>query len=390
MSKLTGKSLLEWTVVVSLLLVIVGIPCSQAVREAISGKIPHIFRLVTTVPTSKALHAWDQESSDRLAIAKTIRAKILEAQFDLFGDAGAKAIHGNGDWLFYRPDVEYLFQPDLGDERFYLGTFDTIVSGRRENLRNPMVAIRDVHAQLERRGIRLLVIPIPGKPSIYPEMLSGPEVGIGASPTLVLIDSLRRCGIDVVDLLHPLRKAKSTSPDLYLHRDTHWSPTGVDVAATEIAKVLLAFPEVSARRVPSRYSVRDTSIERWGDICEMTAIVDRHRIWKTERVLAHRVMDSTGVPYEDSTGAQVLWLGDSYSRIYQTDAPRSAGIIAQVAKRIGQPLASIVNDGGASTVVRRQLQRRPELLARARVVVWTFVERDIRFGDGGWGLERIP
>jgi hypothetical protein len=86
----------------------------------------------------------------------------------------------------------------------------------------------------------------------------------------------------------------------------------------------------------------------------------------------------------------VLWLGDSYSRIYQTDAPKSAGVISQVALRIGQPLASIVNDGGASTVVRRQLQRKAGLLANAKVVVWTFVERDIRFGDGGWALEPLP
>jgi hypothetical protein len=41
-------------------------------------------------------------------------------------------------------------------------------------------------------------------------------------------------------------------------------------------------------------------------------------------------------------------------------------------------------------VVRRQLLRKPELLAHAKVVVWTFVERDIRFGEGGWALERIP
>jgi len=386
----SDKRVLEWTAIASLLLVLVGIPLSQAIREAASGKVPHIFLLFSTAPTKQALHAWDQESSDRLAIAMTIRSRVLEAQFDLFGDAGAKAIRGKDRWLFYRPDVEYLFEPNLDDERFYLGTFDTIVSGAPENLRDPLVAIRDVHRQLASRGIRLLVVPIPGKPSIYPEKLSGPEVSIEHNPTLLLIDSLRESGIEAVDLVHALRRSKSGPSDLYLHRDTHWSPAGVDVAAALISKRLLEFPEVLAGRNPSRYRIRDTAVDRWGDIAEMTALPDRHSIWTSERVLAHRVVDSSGSPYRDSAGAKVLWLGDSFSRIYQTDAPGSAGIIAQIADRIGQPLASVVNDGGASTVVRLKLSRKPEVLAHAKVVVWTFVERDIRSGEMGWKLVPLP
>src|SRR5664279_1931940 len=119
MSDPSSKRILEWTTIASLLFVVVGIPASQAIREALSGSIPHIFRLFTTKPTKQALHAWDQESSDHLALGKAIRARVLEAQFDLFGDVGAKAIRGKDGWLFYRPDVEYLIQPDFRDERFY-------------------------------------------------------------------------------------------------------------------------------------------------------------------------------------------------------------------------------------------------------------------------------
>jgi len=386
-----NKPILTWTVIGSLCLVIAGIPAYQAAREAADGKLPHIFRLFSTRPTKATLHGWDQESRDRSVVAKAVRAKMLQNQFDLFGDAGSKALVGKDGWLFYRPDVEYLAQPDFRDERFYLGTFDTLVDGKRVNVRNPLVAIRDVHRQLSARGIRLLVVPIPGKPSIYPEKLSGTETPIDASPTLSLIDSLRKAGIEVVDLVHPLRKAKASSPaDLYLHRDTHWSPAGLAIAADEISKALLSVPEIAARRNPTLYRTRDTTISRWGDICEMTSLVHRREIWTEERVTARQVLDTTGVAYRDEPGSAILWLGDSYSRIYQTDAPKSAGVISQVARRIGQPLSSIVNDGGASTVVRRQLQRKAGLLASAKVVVWTFVERDIRFGDGGWALERIP
>jgi hypothetical protein len=61
-----------------------------------------------------------------------------------------------------------------------------------------------------------------------------------------------------------------------------------------------------------------------------------------------------------------------------------------VALRLNHPLASVVNDGGASTVVRRQLWRKGELLRGKKLVVWAFVERDIRFGDQGWKIEELP
>jgi hypothetical protein len=41
-------------------------------------------------------------------------------------------------------------------------------------------------------------------------------------------------------------------------------------------------------------------------------------------------------------------------------------------------------------VVRQQLLRKPELLKGKKVVVWAFVERDIRFGEKGWMLLDLP
>ena len=57
--------------------------------------------------------------------------------------------------------------------------------------------------------------------------------------------------------------------------------------------------------------------------------------------------------------SEVLILGDSFLRIYEQDEPGSAGFIAHLARELGQPLTSIVNDGGASTLVRQELARRP-------------------------------
>lgn len=391
MSTSRKTAILQWTTIGSLLLVVAGIPLIQAVHELSTTGRAHIAALFTHAPTKANLHGWDQQTRDNSIFGKAIRPRMLQWQYDLFGDVGPKAIEGRDGWLFYRPDVDYLARPSFQEERFYLGSFDTTVAGKRVNLRNPLVAIRDVQRQLAERGIHLVVVPVPGKPTIYPEKLAGREVSVGSSPTLRLIDSLRASGVDVVDLVRPLRASKlGAKTDLYLHRDTHWSPAGLAIASELVARKLLSLPEIAARRDSSRYVSRDTLVERWGDICEMTSLPRRHAIWKTETVRSARVYDAAGAPYADSDTSAILWLGDSYSRIYQTDAPKAAGVIAQVALRTGQPIASLVNDGGASTVVRRKLLQKPGLLKHAKVVVWEFVERDIRFGADGWALEALP
>jgi len=390
MSLFRNPRLVEWTAIGSLAAVVAGIPLWQAAHELRTRGRAHVVALFTRWPTKENLHGWDRQARDNSLAGSSVRPRLLQLQYDLFGDAGPKAVVGRDGWLFYRPDVDYLALPGIRDPRFYLGSFDTTVAGTRANLRDPLVAIRDLHRQLAARGILLVVVPVPGKPTIYPEKLAGTETDIEASPTLALLDSLRASGVAAVDLVRPLRAAKKTSPvDLYLHRDTHWSPAGVDVAARAVADRLLAVPAVAASRDGARYRGRDTLVDRWGDIAEMSALPRRRDIWKTESVTARRIEDASGRPYADSDSATVVWLGDSYSRIYQTDAPGSAGIVAQVARLVGQPLASVVNDGGASTVVRRKLARKPQLLERAKVVVWEFVERDIRFGDKGWSLEPL-
>ena len=64
--------------------------------------------------------------------------------------------------------------------------------------------------------------------------------------------------------------------------------------------------------------------------------------------------------------------------------------VAHLAFHLGRPLASIINDGGASTLVRQELFRRPQLLAHTKVVVWEFVERDLRLGTEGWQIVPLP
>jgi len=114
------------------------------------------------------------------------------------------------------------------------------------------------------------------------------------------------------------------------------------------------------------------------------------QFYPPENILCLQVTDRTGRLYKDDPQSFVLVLGDSFLRMYQTDEPRSAGFIAHLAKELGAPLASIVNDGGASTLVREELRHKPELLHNKTVVIWEFVERDLKFGTDGWKQVSLP
>jgi hypothetical protein len=205
-----------------------------------------------------------------------------------------------------------------------------------------------------------------------------------------LIARLRRSGVEVLNLfeLFDSQDAASRQP-LYLARDTHWSAAASEIAAVAVAERLQELGWALPGTVD--YVVRPIVVPRRSDIARMTRVPLIEASFPAEEVAARQVhVNATGAIYRDDPAASVLVLGDSFLRIYQTDEPRAAGFIAHLARQLRQPVSSVVNDGGASTLVRQELARRPQLLRGKSVVIWEFVERDIRFGTEGWKSVPLP
>jgi SGNH hydrolase-like domain, acetyltransferase AlgX len=134
----------------------------------------------------------------------------------------------------------------------------------------------------------------------------------------------------------------------------------------------------------TKFATRSVKLDRHGDLVQMlqSRVIDS--------MLPPEPVETTQIIGTNTKGATVLVLGDSFSRIFQNDEPRDAGFIAQLASHLGQPVASLVNDGGASTLVRQELFRHPEMLTNIKVVVWEFTERDLRLGIEGWQIVPLP
>ena len=369
--------------------------------------------------TSRYLRAFEKKVEDENALVLAVRPQYQLAVWNIFSDPGEKVVLGAaGDcigkacgrdtsvssdrWLYYRQDVEFLVQPSPLDVR-------------SAKLDNPVQAILKFRDQLKEKGVELLVVVVPGKPSIYPERLTGiaPDAGSAIrSHGKVILDSLAKLGLHTVDLYTPLLAAKVGDADLgplYLNDDTHWTPRGAELAAAVIALNVRLLADAGAVDIGEdevEFVSSDSLADRMGDVGEMSGL-NKFNVFKVQKVIGHVVSqqsvskrteppadslsdsvvvyDTTRTPFKDDfRKSKILILGDSFSRIYQTDAPVNAGWIAHFAMNIGRPVSSIVSDGGASTLVREKLARKAGVLKGKKLLIWEFVERDLRFGAEGW------
>jgi hypothetical protein len=345
------------------------------------------------------LRPYEKEMENSSVFALTLRPRMFLAYFFLFRDLGEKGILGRNGWFFYKQDVDFLVKPGVTDRR------SLVVDPNDKPLSDdPVKVILGFKEQLSTRGIDLLLVIVPGKPSIYPDLVSSrmrPVPAGSFSHSLAMLSDLEMQGVAVVDLFAPFARERLRDKDagdsLYLREDTHWRARGVRCAAKTVADRVRQYPWFSEGS--TEYVLDSAVVERSGDIGTMSALPisivrGRYGLFLPEKTLCYKVYhvkrDSQGnetgrLPYKDEyRTSSILVLGDSFSRIYQTDEPRSAGWVSHLAYELSQPVASLVNDGGASTLVRQSLARKPNLLKGKKLVIWEVVERDFRYGNEGW------
>ena len=265
-------------------------------------------------------------------------------------DGGEKALLGREGWLFYKPGCRYLTD---ARRRPRLAGHERSVGGHR-GVSRP--ARRARHPAARRAGAE------------QGEHLSGPADAAGrASAEVLVARDARRCwlglaaaSVECVDLFEAFR-AGASEPDepaisAPLSRAGQPLVAGGRGAgrpggrATAPGAGLGASPG-SAYETATRARVRGWAT--WCACCR-SPLIER-RAHPENMPCVQVVRRDTGQPYQDDPDSEILVLGDSFLRIYEQDEPGAAGFIAHLAKELQQPLTSLVNDGGASTLVRQEL-----------------------------------
>jgi hypothetical protein len=355
----------------------------QTVAELRRGEWPEASRVFRQMPTATNLRSFETDLEQASLVIGWLRPLAQFARFQWLADAGDKSLVGREGWMFYRPGIQQAVRAAADDPS--------------ESRVDPLPAIVFFRDQLAQRGIRLLVVPVPNKESIYPELVSARAAGRQVAVCDRTAEVLRRldaAGVEFLDLFEVFRRAKQSQTDpaaarYYLAQDTHWSPEGAQLAAEAVARRLLDLGWVEYG--PVEYGQRAAPVQRVGDLLQMLQLPRLPHAWQPETCNCRQVVRlADEMPYQDDSSAEVLVIGDSFLRIYQQDEPGSAGFVAHAARKLQQPLMSVVNDGGGATLVRQELARRPALLAGKTVVIWEFVERDLLFDTDGWQPLPLP
>ena len=319
------------------------------------------------------------------------------AQQQFLNELGAKsrvlerenvgAIMGVDNWLFLSSDIHFL---SVG--QFWGDVASKVSRASKPAAADPIPAIVDFQQQLKKRGIDLLVLPVPSKATVYPEKLL-PNVDFHSENAAPFLDrfygELRSRGIEVLDLMPIFVQNRATERGpVYCKSDSHWSGFGCVLAAQMIAdKVRQKFATQPHKNYASEW--KEVTIK--GDLVDLLG--EKTKKPGLEKIAVRSISEKeTGGPVNPDPKSPLLVLGDSHTLVYHDFHAERSGLIDQLAQELGFAPDLIGTRGSGATAVRislyRHARKNPDYLSGKKVIIWCFAAREFTESDQGW--EKVP
>lgn len=368
----------------------------QAALEIVRGERVQALDLFRFAPTEANLRRFEDELAEGSWLTALARRSWAPAVDATLWRGSSQVVFGRTGWLFYRRGVEFVAAPafDGARARRLLGSAEP-GDGAAADPDAAFEAVVDYRDRLAERGIELIFLPVPVKPTIYPERLAG-----GADPTSLpdnpgverLLRRLREAGVEVVDPAPALLAAKLRGEKVFLPLDTHWTPVGARLVAELVAERVrsLARPALPP---PTPFDTRRVRIECRGDVYDMLPYAEAGRLFEAREVEIRQIAETPAGAGPRDVASPVLVLGDSLSGVFSDPAlglGRRAGFPELVAAELGMSVDWIASPGGGAAQARRALALRSGGLAGKRVVVWQVTRRDLLFSADGWPRVDLP
>jgi hypothetical protein len=333
-----------------------------------------------------AMSAFENALEDESLLGRTLRPPAQIVLTSWLGAGNERVYKGPGGWLFYRPDVEYVTGRPFLEPRTLRRRVSSASEWDRPPQPDPRLAIARFRRDLEARGIALIVMPTPVKPSVHPDRLAAHYEGAAGAvqnPSYdAFVADLRRDGTLVFDPGEPLAGARRFGPQ-YLETDTHWRPEAMEEVADLLARFIrsnIDLPEVA----DPGYRVDRQEVQNAGDVARMLALPEDAQVYPPETVWVRRIVQPDGSLWRSSRSADVLLLGDSFTNIYTLESMgwgTSAGFAEQLSYALARPVDRLVQNDEAAFATRAMVAGDPARLTGKRVVVYQFAARELAFGD---------
>ena len=320
------------------------------------------------------------------ALRATCTAKAKEAD-----KADSYVVPGSDGWLFLTRELRHV-----GVGKFW-GDAAAKVSRAKPKYADPLPAIINFNAQLKKLGIDLILVPVPPKAVVYPEMICDKvKVKKGQAPPRLDVyhqefyKLLKKKGIKVIDLM-PLLLAKRLDKKgtMYCKQDTHWSGLACELTAKLIAKQIKTTDwYLGAKKVALTTKKRNVTIS--GDLWRAIK-----KDAPEKESLPLRFVGTVGMrgltPVPPSLDSPVILLGDSHTLVFHLGGDmhtKGAGLADQLAAELLFPVDLIGVRGSGATPARMNLFRRAKksgYIEKKKVVIWCFSAREFTESDG-WRL----
>lgn len=142
----------------------------------------------------------DEQAPWRALIGPTVQLVLTR----LMATGNEQVVVGRDGWLFYRSALDHVTGLGFLDDRWHAARLASAESWTSAPHSDPRPAITGFARGLARRGIHLVVLPVPGKATVHPARLSRRAVDSTELPRNAsfhaLVRALRDAGVDVLDI----------------------------------------------------------------------------------------------------------------------------------------------------------------------------------------------
>ncbi len=305
-----------------------------------------------------------------------------------------KVVLGKDEYLFYSVALNYLTGPPFLDQ-YHLKKRSTPPNPWEEVPQpDPVKAIVDFKQQLSEQSIELLLLPIPVKASLEPEHLVSEPV----TPPLhnrsyhLFIERLKEKGVNVFPTGTVFAEFKKEGDNLFLLRDTHWTPSAMEYTADKLADYIKNNFMITTGT--NNYHLQSQKVSSHGDITRMLNLPEEMQLFPKQEVVVNQVLTINNEYWQPDKESQILLLGDSFTNIYSLRGlgwSFAAGLAEHLSYNLSAGVDRIAkNDGGAYSARKQlasQLARGRNRLANKKLIIWEFTEREL--SSGNWQLIKM-
>ncbi|MGB4061815.1 MAG: hypothetical protein WBK26_16545 [Burkholderiaceae bacterium] len=340
----------------------------QAVQSLSHPDVADVPRGFDDIRTGVATEKLNKHLDNHLPARSTLIAMANAGRYLVFQGAGDEVRLGRDEWLFSVEELAYSPQS-------------------LTQLNKRVATVGKLSAELDQRGVKLVVALLPDKARVHAQQLSsGQYPSWHASRYPTALEGLRAAGVQTVDLLGVMGPA-AAAQQLFYSTDTHWNQDGADVAAKAIAaEVHRLVADVPATQFATKAAAAPEA--RVGDLLRLMGLSDVPNWMRPNPdIETVRTTERTSPPAEggllDDAGPPVVLVGTSYSR--------RANFHGALQQHLAAEVLNVAKDGGGFfKSIHTYLGDEAFTSSPPKVLIWEIPERVLSAPDSDTEKQPLP